>query len=227
MILSRGRATAAPRKDKVFYFLMRWFAYLDVLGSLSGGKYDQPLFGGNYWALDPAAGEQDYQIDCLLGFTSRLVTILAEIATLARTCDSERIDPSGYVRTDWQPSLEVMHRAEKLKAGLVEARMHHYQGCPHRRASTQIEDNSYAIEIVVALQRVRKGGTAEGCLLFPMFTAGCDAKNPTFRETIMERLKRMEGLGMSQVKKARALMEKVWETGKPWESLVSGDSFFG
>ena len=263
MILSRGGSTAAPRKDKVFYFLTRWFAYLDVLGSLSGGKYDQPLFGGNYWAVDGSVGEQEYQIDCLLGFTSRLVTILAEIATLARKCDGERIDASGNVRQNWQPSFETVEAGEKLKAGLEEARMHRYQGCPHRRASTQIESSSYAVElvttneafhhaglihvnrrilgrasndlevqfaireIVISLQRVRKGGTAEGCLLFPMFTAGCDAENPIYREIIMERLRRMEGLGMSQVKKARSLMEKVWETGRPWESLVTGESFFG
>jgi hypothetical protein len=30
----------------------------------------------------------------------------------------------------------------------------------------------------------------------------------------------------TQVNKARSLMQKVWDTGKPWESLVSGE-FFG
>ena len=263
MILTRGGGTFAHRKDKVFYFLTRWFAYLDVLGSLSGGKYDQPLFGGNYWAIDSSSGDDDYQIDCLLGFTSRLVTILAKIAALAKICDIERIDPNGNINPEWHPSPDVEGAAEKLKAGLVEARKFRYQGCPHRRASTQIEDNSYAVElvttneafhhaglihvnrrilgrastdvevqfaireIVLGLHKVRKGGTAEGCLLFPMFTAGCDAKSQADRDIIMERVIRMEGLGMSNVKKARTLMEKVWETGRPWESLVTGDSFFG
>ena len=263
MILNRGGAAAVHRKDKAFFFLIRWFAYLDVLGSLSGAKYDQPLFGGNYWVLDTSPSEQDFQIDCLLGFTSRLVTILAKIATLAKKCDSERIDSNGNIRPDWYPSPEDVEAAETLKAGLVEARKFRYQGCPHRRTSTQIEDNSYAVElvttneafhhaglihvnrrilgrpsddmevqfaireIVLGLHKVRKGGTAEGCLLFPMFTAGCDAKIRADRDIIMERITRMEGLGMSNIKKARTLMEKVWETGRPWESLVTGDSFFG
>lgn len=262
MILARGGANSVQRKDRVSYFLTRWFAYLDVLGSLSGGKNDQPLFSGNYWANDNSGEEQDYQIDCLLGFTSRCVSILAKIAELARICDRERIDAYGNIDPNWQPSREAVHEAARLKNDLIEARQHRYQGCPHRRASTQIEDSSYAVELVTtneafhhagfihvnrrilgkpstdpevqfavreivsALYKVRKGGTAEGCLLFPMFTAGCDAQDDTQKAKIMERLQRMEGLGMSHVKKARALMEKVWETNRPWETLVSGEGFF-
>ncbi len=263
MILARGGANSVHRRDKVSYFLTRWFAYLDVMGSLSGGRNDRPLFSGDYWAIDNSDHDQDYQIDCLLGFTSRCVSILAKIADLARSCESERIDPAGNVREDWQPSRETRKEAERLKGDLMEARMHRYQGCPHRRASTQIEDNSYNLELVTtneafhhaglihvnrrvlgkssmdsevqfavreivsALYKVRKGGTAEGCLLFPMFTAGCEAQEAEQRERIMERLKRMEGLGMSHVRKARALMERVWETGRSWETLVTGEDFFG
>lgn len=263
MILARGGANSVHRNDKVSYFLTRWFAYLDVLGSLSGGQNDQPLFSGNYWANDNSGEEQEYQIDCLLGFTSRCVSILAKIAVLAKACDSERIDSAGNINENWQPSQEIVDEAGRLKNDLVEARQHRYQGCPHRRASTQIEDSSYAVELVTtneafhhagfihvnrrilgkpstdpevqfavreivsALYKVRKGGTAEGCLLFPMFTAGCDAQDETQKRKILERLQRMEGLGMSTVKKARALMEKVWATGKPWESLVTGEDFLG
>ena len=263
MILARGGPNSVHRKDKVSYFLTRWFAYLDVLGSLSGGSKEKPLFSGKYWSDDSAGEEPDYQIDCLLGFTSRCVSILARIAELARTCDSERIDAAGNLRPGWHPTPQTIQEAAKLKADLTDARQHRYQGCPHRRASTQIEDSSYAVELVTtneafhhagfihvnkrilgrpstdmevqfavreivsALFKVRKGGTAEGCLLFPMFTAGCDAFEPLQRATIMERLQRMEGLGMSHVKKAKALMERVWETKRPWETLVTGDFFLG
>ena len=263
MILARGGANSVHRQDKVSYFLTRWFAYLDVLGSLSGGKTDQPLFSGKYWAKDNSGDDQDYQIDCLLGFTSRCVSILAKIAEVARTCDSERIDPAGNVKLNWKPSQATREEAGRLKEDLVEARQHRYQGCPHRRTSTQIEDSSYEVELVTtneafhhagfihvnrrilgkpstdsevqfavreivsALYKVRKGGTAEGCLLFPMFTAGCEAQDDMQKAKIMERLQRMEGLGMSTVKKAKALMEKSWETGRPWETLVSGDFFLG
>ena len=263
MILARGGANSVHRKDKVSYFLTRWFAYLDVLGSLSGGKNDQPLFRGNYWANDNTGEDQTYQIDCLLGFTSRCVSILAKIAELARFCDSERIDTDGNLIDSWHPSQEICEEAAKLKNDLTEARQHRYQGCRHRKASTAGPDDDYPIEllttneafhhagfihvnrrilgkpstdpevqfavreIVSSLYKVREGGTAEGCLLFPMFTAGCEAQDIKQKTKIMERLEQMEGLGMSQVKKARALMEKVWETGRPWETLVSRDAFLG
>ncbi|KAL8805720.1 MAG: hypothetical protein Q9200_005311 [Gallowayella weberi] len=270
MILARGGAQSVHRKDKVSYFLSRWFAYLDILGSLSGGKNDQPLFSGNYWANDDS--DDDFQIDCLLGFTSRCVGILARIAELARQCDNERISSETRdINEDWTPSEDTLQKAEGLKQDLQEARMHRYKGCPHRpstpvmhrrsdkdgeeagwdllemvatneafhwaglihlnrrilgKKSEDIEVQIAVREIVSALYKVRKGGTAEACLLFPIFTAGCDAREKGQREVIMERLAAVEGSGMTQVHKARSLMEKVWETGRPWETLVTGE-FFG
>ncbi|KAL8903329.1 MAG: hypothetical protein Q9207_003992 [Kuettlingeria erythrocarpa] len=275
MILARGGAESVHRKDKVSYFLSRWFAYLDVLGSLSGGKNGCPLFSGNYWANDDS--DDDFQIDCLLGFTSRCVSILARIAELARQCDSERIDPdNGNVDDDWTPSEETVQKAEQLKIDLQDARMHRYKGCPHRpstptrhrklrggkegkddheegwdllemvatneafhwaglvhlnrrilgKRSEDVEVQIAVREIVSTLYKVRKGGTAEACLLFPMFTAGCDAREQGQRDVIMERLRCVEESGMTQVHKARTLIEKVWETRRPWETLVTGE-FFG
>ena len=36
----------------------------------------------------------------------------------------------------------------------------------------------------------------------------------------------MSANAVLQIQKAQTLLQKVWETGKPWESLVSGE-FFG
>lgn len=236
MILARGGAQSVHRKDKVSYFLSRWFAYLDVLGSLSGGKNDQPLFSGDYWVVDDLDDEHDFQIDCLLGFTSRCVSILAKIAELARQCDNERIDSNGNIREDWKPPDQTVEAASKLKYDLQEARMHRYKGCPHRPRKNATEDGWDLLEMVAtneafhwaglihlnrrvlgkpssdvevqiavreiegALYKVRKGGTAEACLLFPMFTAGCDAQTQDQRDRIMERLRSVEGSGMTQVR---------------------------
>ncbi|KAL8672671.1 MAG: hypothetical protein Q9168_002877 [Polycauliona sp. 1 TL-2023] len=269
MILARGGAQSVHRKDKVSYFLSRWFAYLDVLGSLSGSK-NETLFGGNYWANDDS--DDDFQIDCLLGFTSRCVSILACIAELARQCDSQRISPeTGDIMDNWTPDYDTLQKAEQLKLDLQDARMHRYKGCPHRpstpvlhrrrgkdgdeagwdllemvatneafhwaglihlnrrilgKRSEDVEVQIAVREIVSALFKVRKGGTAEACLLFPIFTAGCDAQERGQRDVIIERLSSIEESGMTQVHKARTLIEKVWETGRPWETLVSGE-FFG
>lgn len=237
MLLARGGGGSVHRKDRVSYFLSRWFAYLDVLGSLSGGKNDQPLFIGNYWVDDDAHdGEYSFQIDCLLGFTSRCINILAQVAELARICDSERIDSDGNIHDDWRPPDSRIVEAEKLKFDLEESRTHRYPGCcPHDhdgpedeeswdslemeatndafhwaglvhlnrrvlgKTSTDPEVQMAVSEIVDALHKVRKGSTAEACLLFPMFTAGCDALRMEQREEIMERLRVVEGTGMTHV----------------------------
>ncbi|CAL8579850.1 hypothetical protein XPA_005580 [Xanthoria parietina] len=270
MIVARGGAQSVHRKDKIGYFLSRWFAYLDILGSLSGGKNEQPLFSGQYWANDDS--DEDFQIDCLLGFTSRCVSILARIAELARQCDSQRISSeTGDIIENWTPDEETLQKAEQLKSDLQDARMHRYKGCPHRpstpvtyrkrgkdgneagwdllemvatneafhwaglihldrrilgKKSEDVEVQIAVREIVSSLYKVRKGGTAEACLLFPIFTAGCDARERAQREVIMERISAVEETGMTQVHRARTLIEKVWETGRPWETLVSGE-FFG
>ncbi|KAF2652086.1 C6 zinc finger domain-containing protein [Lophiostoma macrostomum CBS 122681] len=264
MIVARGGPKSMDRHDRVAYFLSRWFAYLDVLGSLSGNKNDQPL-GAFYWSSENASADEDYQIDCLMGFTTRCVGILAHIAELAKQCEPDRIDAEGNIREDFRPSVHLRVQAEQIRRALEEGLSDHvvYKGCNHRSAASSEGEGAwdateiYATnemfhwaglihlyrrvlglpstdpdvqiavrEIVGLLYKVRRGSTAEACLLFPMFAAGCDARDQGQREKVMERLKCVEGFGMTQVNKARSLMQKVWDTGKPWESLVSGE-FFG
>jgi hypothetical protein len=264
MIVMRGGPKSVYRGDRVAYFMSRWFAYLDVLGSLSGNKNDSPL-GSTYWSSDNLSADEDFQIDCLLGFTGRCVGILARIAELAKQCENQRIDEAGNVREDWRPDESVVQQAElilrDLEDGLSDRIV--YKGCNHRSADsseseagwdaveiyatnemfhwaglihlyrrvlgrpTEDPDVQNAVrEIVGLLYKVRRGSTAEACLLFPMFTAGCDARDSGQREKIMDRLRCVEEVGMTQVHRARTLMQKVWDTGKPWEALVSGE-FFG
>ncbi|MCJ1286900.1 hypothetical protein MMC26_006246 [Xylographa opegraphella] len=261
IIILRGPPVIG-RYDKVAYFLNRWFNYLDVLGSLSGAK-NTPLLSEDAWSNnDDLSVEQAAQIDCLFGFTSRCVTILARLADLARRCDNERIGSDGNIREDWTPSAEIIVAAEGIKSQLKRTRYQSFAGCPHNAAvsgperawemtemvatndafhwaglvhlnrrvlgkpSADYEVQAAVTQIIVSLGKVRVGGTAEACLLFPIFTAGCDANSAAQREVIKERMRSVEGTGMTQIRKARKLMERVWETGKPWETLVQGE-FFG
>ena len=271
MIIARGGPQSIHKQDRVSCFLGRWFAYLDVLGSLSGRKNDAPL-SSTYFSTgngsdetgDASNPDEDpYQIDCLMGFTTRCVSILAEIATLAKEYESQRLNEHGDVRDEWVPSAAVVARADALKAELQEAREHTYKTCPHRsppeneseagwdsleiiatnemfhwaglihltrrvlnRPARDPEVQNAVREIVGGLYKIRHGSTAEACLLFPMFSAGCDALEQSQRDKIISRLRSVENFGMTQIHKARALMQRVWDTGKPWESLVS-DEFFG
>ncbi|TAQ87278.1 hypothetical protein B7494_g4380 [Chlorociboria aeruginascens] len=262
MIVARGgpqTMQTASRSDKVSSFLWSWFAYLDVLGSLSGVKTNS----SSSWILDYEVDDgNDYQIDCILGFTSRCICVLAKIAELARICDSERIGPDHTIQSAWKPAEDIVSLARKLEADLAASRLHPVRPCTHMQStgeaeyhwdslemtatneafhwaglvhlhrrilgkpSTHEDVQSAVREIVGSLYKVRKRSSAEACLLFPMFTAGCDAQDERQRSDILERLKGVEMFGMTQVHKARTLMERVWETGKPWETLVAGE-FFG
>ncbi|KAL2417757.1 hypothetical protein ABEF95_005114 [Exophiala dermatitidis] len=300
IIRSRGGPHSISRKDPVMYFLTRWLAYLDVMGSLSGRRNEEPLFAGNYWSSshedstsakelsltedddnpgDNEDDDDDYTIDCLLGFTTRCVSILAQVALLARQCEaSGRIDPeTGQVNESWRPSMDILKRAERLRLDLERARNHEQIQCSHhspqltkaqlvggsRRNSAYLDmsakdaEESLATnsafhwaglvhllrrihnlprkdpevqhtvhEIVKILQTIREGGSAEACLLFPMFTAGVEAEDPLDRAEVLSRIKSAEGLGMCQVSRARRIMEEVYKTGVSWETLVTGE-FFG
>jgi hypothetical protein len=212
MIIARGGPKSMDRHDRVAYFLARWFAYLDVLGSLSGNKNDQPL-GSKYWSSENASADEECQIDCLTGFTNCCVGVLARIAELAKQCEPERIDENGHIREGWKPGKDIVLEAEKIRAAAWDTteiyatnEMFHWAGLIHLyrrvlgKTSLDPEVQNAVSEIVNLLYKVRRGSTAEACLLFPMFAAGCDARDIGQREKIMERLRCVEGFGMTQVR---------------------------
>ena len=277
MIISKGGLDRLAQKadgarDKAIFFLSRWFAYLDVLGSLGSGQRDEPLYGayledgGGLWLVN-RGNEELYQIDCFFGFSGRCIALLARVAELAAQCDQQRIEPeTKQVRADWKPPDVIRQEADQLRGRIVASASSWYGGCNHTNPyipnspggkSDQDVEEIYATNeayhwaglihlsrrvlalpsndpevqenvrrIIQSLCVVRRGSSAESCLLFPMFTAGCEAQTKADRDVFMDRLRAVEGWGMEHVTRARALMEKVWSTGKPWETLVDGE-FFG
>lgn len=234
MVLARGGPQGVDRGDRVAYFLSRWFAYLDVLGSLSGNKTDTPL-NSLYWSREHTSLDEEFEIDCLMGFTNRCVGSLARISELAKLCEPLRIDEQGNIREHWRPTTDIEGQALQIKTELEEGlserhgqhcshssdedhtswdateiyatnEMFHWGGLVHlyRRVlgkpATDPDVQSAIREIVELLYKVRRGSSAEACLLFPMFVAGCDAQDLGQREKIMDRLRGVEGFGMTQVR---------------------------
>ncbi|KAI0139191.1 hypothetical protein GGR57DRAFT_496228 [Xylariaceae sp. FL1272] len=227
------------RQDPICSFLWSWAAYLDVIGSLSGGPKD----ASSGWIFDYEVDDihDGYdEIDCM--------------ANLARKCDAERIDEERNIRTEWRPSFEIAEQAAKLEMAVRESMVQQPVPCKHihtegdiekwdseglgatnsafhwaalvhlfRRVmgrKTEDETVQQAVkEIISCLGRIQLGGTAESCLLFPMF--GCDTQSESHRALILSRFMSAENHGMTQVQDARRLMQRVWETKKPWETLVS------
>lgn len=280
MIVAKGGLNHLAQKadgarDKAIFFLSRWFAYLDVLGSLSGSKHEQPLFGayledgGGLWLVN-RSDEEIYQIDCFFGFSGRCIALLAQVAELATQCDKLRLDPiTGRVKENWRPRDEVREQAEQLMQRLEASARTAYKGCMHmhnnpsllsspsasmhsksdrdiaevfatneayhwagqihllRRvlahppSSAEVQQNVQ--RVISSLEKVRRGSSAESCLLFPMFSAGCEALREGERELFMERLRSVEGWGMLHVGRARALMQRCWDEGREWVGLVEGE----
>lgn len=263
MIIQRGGLKDMGEKGSpVVNFLARWFAYLDVIGSLSGHKNDIPLSEA-YWSFphdtisresksSMEGDEHGFAIDCFFGFTNCCISLLARVAKLAHECDEERIDADRNVDPNWAPSDETREAAERLAVELTESRGHVHAGCRHSddsghsdwgaasdstnldlqeivnvneafhlaglihlyrrvmgRASEDKEVQECVRQVLLVLSQIRKGGTAESCLLFPMFTAGCDAIDSEHRALILERLKLVEGLGMTHVSSMVMHIENV------------------
>ncbi|KAI9745682.1 MAG: hypothetical protein M1818_001216 [Claussenomyces sp. TS43310] len=249
-------------QSPVTNFLLRWFAYLDVVGGLVGGAMDLPSSHAMAMEIGYQVDDrlEEDRIDCLFGFTTRCITILAKIADLARMCSRNRLDPDYNLGRAWEPSETIKEQADMLIRDTEDAMVKtSIKPCPHLHANGEAADQWDNVQITAVndafhwaglihlhrrvlgkasshpdvqksvrailgtLFKVKRGSTAEACLLFPMFTAGCDAEDENHKAIIMDRLTGAGEFGMSQAHKARKLMELVWETGKPWERLVAGE----
>ncbi|KAF7537606.1 hypothetical protein G7054_g3622 [Neopestalotiopsis clavispora] len=220
------------RKDHVCSFLWSWAAYLDVMGSLTGGPKDSSTAWMFDYELEDKHDGYD-EIECIMGFTTRCVYLLAKIADLARNCDSERIGPDNNIRDDWEPSKDVLETALKIESDIKSSMNQPITPCKHILAGGNLDkwdkaelaatneafhwaglihvyrrilgrpsedaDVQEAVgKIISCFSRIRRGGSAEACSLFPIFTAGCDAKDEAQRAFVIERL----GTGENQVNSA-------------------------
>ncbi|KAF3930940.1 hypothetical protein ABW19_dt0209148 [Dactylella cylindrospora] len=154
IILTRGGAKEMHSRDPVSFFLSRWFAYLDVLGSFSSKNNVKPLFTGKYWTVDEedVDGMADFSVDCFFGFTSRFIGLLTRIWELARQSDDEKqrfaeeMSNMGYSAdsTSWVPAGQIYNDALRVREQLEESRRHAIGSCKHnRQASTSSEVEAF------------------------------------------------------------------------------------
>ncbi|KAK1984099.1 C6 zinc finger protein [Colletotrichum cereale] len=240
-------------EDRVCAFLWSWFAYLDVLGCLSGGTPEED--SSRFWLLEYTmhnASDDRYEIDCIMGFTTSCVQILAQIADLACRCDKQRLTSSAPPSSAWTPGPASIQRAKQLEQELlysmsepslpckhiqsVESKdrlvmvlmneAFHWAGLIHLHRRVLGKPSGHADvqepvrSIIACLESIQPGGSAETGFLFPMFTAGCNALDEGQRRKILERFKSVESNGMTQVHKAKKMMESVWASGQAWEPLL-------
>ena len=218
---------SSSHEDQVCSFLWSWFAYLDVLGALSGG----PRPSGSHLPLSMEESNDPDEIDCIMGFTTRCLHLLSETADLARSSDRERIGSDNSVNPTWRPSSYTIEKAKYLDEALKESLSRQSIPCTHipislsgrnkievtatneafhwaalvqlhRRAlgkSASHVDVAEAVGGIMGCLRRIRSGTAEMGMLFPMFTAGCEVVDGGAREEVLGRFRNVERNGMTQV----------------------------
>lgn len=116
--------------------------------------------------------------------------------------------------------------AEDLKASNVS---YHLAGVIHlQRRVLRNSINSAPVQdavrgIVEALRQTSDSRIAANNMIFPLFTAGCQAIEPEHRQAILQGFEKMENYGMEQVHKAKKLLERVWATNMAPERLIVGE----
>lgn len=109
IILRRASTYDGDPEDQGYCFLLRWFARLDVFGSLSDQDMGPPVPVDAYWPWDATT---NLKVDCLLGTSRSCITVLAKVATLVRK-------PAGHLTDETvagrclRAELRVMRSAMK------------------------------------------------------------------------------------------------------------------
>lgn len=218
---------SSSHEDRVCSFLWSWFAYLDVLGSLSGG----PRQSGSPILLPVDQNDDLDEIDCIMGFTTRCLHLLSKTADLARSSDAMRIKSDNSVDPSWQPPPATVLEAKFLDAALREslslqpAPCAHIPHAPSGRNTVEMAATNEAFHWAALVQLHRRAlgksasdpdvvepvrmimdclaqiqsGTAEMGMLFPMFTAGCEVMDEESRGEVLARFRNVERNGMTQV----------------------------
>ena len=271
IIVKRGGYHTLRHGDKVSYFLSRWFAYLDVLGALSGGGYERPLTDNrctgscrtrslscDFDCRDEGTINHDDKIDCFLGFTGRCIAVLAEIANLAKDCDQKKrhLEATTGSSANWTPSEDVRRRADPLETYLRSVEPTTFRGCSHRMVqsnTTDIAVNSafhhaglihlyrrvlgYKASAAIVQSEVRSvlqcmemvDKRSLSCMIFPVFSAGCEALDRGDRAACWANIEKVEKLGMAQARRSKNVMGQVWSSGKTWWEIAcdGGGPFVG
>lgn len=221
-------------------FFARWLGYLDIFGSLSCRHNEPPLPVYNSVLSTCVADEYDeFSVDCFTGFTPHTGALLTRLGRLVHECDNERFDEMGTFLADWSPSGDMAVEAETLMGefeqsnALAHARGKHFEDSGpldmvaidkvfgyagilnlHRRVLctplSSAPTQAVLDELVAALRQIRHGAPAEVGALFPLFTAGCEARDPQQRVDIMGRFNILEKTGMKQVSSVRRCDEKPY-----------------
>ena len=205
-------------KNRELSFLSRWFFYLDTMGSFTQPNDLTSLFDDLVPSIcGPGSVTTLYcslhGFDNLYGCNHQTLRMLGHIASVARQAWEKALSNDTLAYPIHLYTEKIFSQCESCKrtvplksratqtalllAGAMNLRQMRYN-------SMGLEFRGYDLvntnqDIIAALDDIKPGGTAEAGMLFPLFTAGCDARTKDQKKTVMDRFHRLEKLGMAQV----------------------------
>lgn len=206
-------------------WLLRNFAYHDILGSVTSGR--PALIPGEY--LEGLGGT----VDSYLGVHSQLLVYISQISALQLSGDLLASDESRAYGDETPDSAAACHEIEqKLQTWqslssdpVLEATAYAYKSAAliylHQRMRhiipmAEAPDSRIPSEVQVVLENIAKipeDAHPDGILLFPLFMAGGEATRLQDMETIRSRLRSIDTIrGFRNVLRACEVLEEVWQT---------------
>lgn len=230
-------------------WLLRNFAYHDVLGSVTLGK--PPLVRGAYWLEEEG---RNGMVDTYMGVGSEILAFISEISCLlvpSRDSNDNTMDLDGITFSQRADELEQGLHAwtapDAIQPGLVplaEAWRSAALLCLYRKKrtyllsqpattpgspsgiSSQLTTLIHAIartttSVLTHLSSIPPSSLPESGLLFPIFLAGGETRDGSEMERIRQRMREMEGFrGFANIGKGMEVLEEVWRC---WGTGVRGE----
>lgn len=215
-------------------WLLRNFAYHDILGSVTSGR--PSLIPGDY-----LEGLSD-TVDSYLGVHSQLLVYISQISTLDAAGDksaldesrSEREEPAEQAMTCFQIEQNLRSWHPKSSDAVLEATAYAYKsaaliylyqrmrqtypsGSEQQELSidgSSIKEVSDEVRLVLDnIAKIPEDAHPDGVLLFPLFMAGGEATESTDMGIIRSRLRSIDKIrGFRNVLRACEVLEEVWRT---------------
>lgn len=125
-----------PNTDEDFAFVWSWFSYLDTMGQISHGRFDndvasseQPLNLTSRFNTEDAA-----EFDCGMGFTTRCCRLLARLAAIARYAEGSSSEVPCETSERWLNGQPIEHAAAELEKQLYDSMKQPLKFCRHIRS---------------------------------------------------------------------------------------------
>lgn len=225
-----GSGKQEPRGPEAFRgstegeWLLRNFAYHDILGSVTSGR--PALIPGEY-----LEGLGD-TVDSYLGVHSQLLVYISQISALRAPEDMLAADgrPDGDETVDrmttlyqieqslrsWHPNSSDPVLEATAYAYKSAALIYLYQRMRQITPVSETSDSVVSDEVKVVLDSIAKipeDAHPDGILLFPLFMAGGETTSLQDMEIIRSRLRSIDTIrGFRNVLRAYEVLEEVWRT---------------